>query len=43
MLLETECFGVLNGSGIPWIPWIVLDFFGTGNVIEKILFFSGLL
>ena len=31
-----------NGSGIPripWIPWIVLGFFGTRNVLEKIYFF----
>ena len=28
---------MVNGSGIPQLPWIVLDFFffGTENVLEK--------
>ena len=28
-----------NSFGIFWIPWIVLGFFGTGNILEKIQFF----
>ena len=28
-----------NSFGISWIPWIVLGFFGTGNILEKIQFF----